>query len=145
MTLDVPITVEGKVLGDPTTEVDMNGYRLVHFGLLIEPRPKDGPVDLTAFFQTEIPDVVTKSELAVNVRRSLRAGDLVLVSGLLRVSRWTDWMTGHERSHLELAASDVAPSLRFRPAYIGRRHYPVDRSADVATVQPRPTGSGLAR
>lgn len=29
MTLEVPITVEGKMLGDPTTEIDMNCYRLV--------------------------------------------------------------------------------------------------------------------
>lgn len=113
--------------------------------MLIEPRPTDRPIDLTGLFQTEIPDVVTKGELAVNVRRSLHAGDLILVSGTLRISQWTDRETGHERSYLELAPPTSRHRCDSDRRTSGAQKHPVDRSINAARIPPRATGPGVGR
>lgn len=112
------ITLTGNITRDPELKFTASGQGRTVLTIATNRRffPKGAaePTEVTAFFT-----VVAWSQLAEHVCESLRKGDRVTVSGRLDQRTWTD-ENGQPHSAFEVAADDVAASVRFRTVNIDR-------------------------
>lgn len=132
--MDTAITLSGLLGADPELATTSTGRPKARFRVAVTRREvRDGQwrdVD-TTWMQVE-----AWNQLAQNVAASLRRGDPVVVSGVLRTSRWTDERgTRHDRLHV--TAQHVGHDLAFGVSTFSRASGPGRGGGDPA---PAPEG-----
>ncbi len=120
------ITVVGSLAADPTLK-SVNGDQVAEFRLGCTARRKEGETWVDA--HTNWYGVEAWGGFADHVRASLRKGDLVIVSGKLRIDQWE---SGDKRgTSVRIRAEHVGHSLRVGPTTRARRGGPVEASGDA--------------
>jgi single-strand DNA-binding protein len=126
--MDNTVTVAGNVTRDPELKFTPSGQAHCSFGLAVNRRWQNKQTqeweEATSFF-----DVVCWRELSENVAQSVSKGTRVLVTGRLDQRSWEN-DDGDKRSKVEIAADEVAPSLRWATADVKRTEHrtPDDRT-----------------
>lgn len=102
------ITVVGRLAGDPALK-SVNGDRVAEFRVACSVRRKEGDAWIDA--HTNWFGVEAWGAFADHVVASLRQGDLVIVTGKLRIEQWE---SGEKRgTSVKIRAEHVGHSLRF--------------------------------
>src|SRR3982751_6118494 len=111
---ETQITMTGNLTDDPELRFLENGTGLVKFTVASTPRTLDRPSgqwkDGDPLFLT----CTAWRDLAEHIAESLSKGTRVIVSGRLRLSRWTT-DEGEKRSAYGLCRSRAGPSRRSPP------------------------------
>lgn len=107
------VILVGNLTRDPEVRFQLAGRAKLVVGLAVDRRWQDPD---TAQWQetTSFLDVVCWGDLAVNVSRSAKRGNRVVVTGRIDQRTWK--AKGVARSKIEIVADDVALSLRWVPA-----------------------------
>jgi single-strand DNA-binding protein len=126
------VTVVGNLTRDGELRFTSGGQAVTTLGVAVNRRWQNRETneweESVSFF-----DVVCWGQLAENVAQSLTKGDRVVVTGRLEQRSWeTDG--AERRSKIEIAADEVAPSLRWATAMVTR--------AERREGQPASRGSG---
>lgn len=112
---ETPITVVGNLTADPELRFTPNGAAVANFTVASTPRTYDKQsqqwVDGDALFLR----CNIWREPAENVAESLKKGDRVMVTGVLK-QRSFENREGEKRSVIEVDAEEVGPSLKFATA-----------------------------
>lgn len=116
---ETPITVVGNLTADPELRFTPNGAAVANFTVASTPRTYDKQsqqwVDGDALFLR----CNIWREPAENVAESLKKGDRVMVTGVLK-QRSFENREGEKRSVIEVDAEEVGPSLKFATARVSR-------------------------
>ena len=107
---EVILTVTGNVVTDPVYRTTKTGEAFVSFRVAVNERrrtPDGGWVDGEATYFS----VTAFRVLASNVYRSVSRGQLVTVTGRLRISRYEH--EGQIRTSVQIDAHDIAASMKF--------------------------------
>lgn len=116
---DTPITVVGNLVADVELRYTPNGAAVANGRVASTPRRYDKQsgqyVDGDALFLT----FNIWRQAAENVANSLRKGDRVVVTGVLR-QRSFDTREGEKRTVFEVEADEVAPSLKYATASVSK-------------------------
>jgi len=113
--MSIPLTVIGNVTADPELRTTSTGKQVCNFSVASTERVKvngewtDGE---TSFFRVSVWD-----QYAANVAASVKKGTRVLVTGRLTVGSYKT-AEGAWRTSLDLAADEVAPTLRYSTAQL---------------------------
>jgi single-strand DNA-binding protein len=108
------VTIVGNLTADPELRFTSGGHPVASIDVAVSKRVKDNNEwkdELQGFFR-----VTCWRDLAENCAESLTKGMRVVVVGSLKESRWEK--DGQKHSRVEIAADEVAPSLRFASAQI---------------------------
>ena len=145
---DNTVTVVGNVTRDPELRFIASGQANCNFGIAVNRRWQNRQTqeweEQVSFF-----NVVCWREMAENVAESITKGMRVVVTGRLDQRSWeTD--QGEKRSVVEIAADEIAPSLRWATAQVTRneRRSPGEaapraaRSAQSSAPPPADPGYG---
>lgn len=132
---DNTITLVGNVTRDPEVKYTTGGAAKAVFGMAVNRRfQRNGEwEEQVSFF-----NVVAWRELAENIGASITKGARVVVNGRLEQRSW-DTDDGEKRSIIEVAADEVAPSLRWATATVVR-----NPKSGGGPVTPRPTQAPVA-
>ena len=103
--------ISGNLVRDPELRSTGSGQSVANFSVADNRRWRDQGTQEWQETTTYV-DVVAWGTLGEHVARSLHKGDRVTVTGRLDQRSWENG-EGERRSKLELAASDVAASLRW--------------------------------
>jgi single-strand DNA-binding protein len=133
--LEPLITVVGNVGAPPRTRVVASGAVVTDFRIASTPRRVDRSTGAWADGETIWFGVTCWRVLAENVAASLRTGDRVVVTGLLRAHTWKTEQ-GEERSGLEVNAQTVGFDLS-RGKALQERNVPLTVTSDPGD---RPAG-----
>lgn len=130
------ITVVGNVTAEPELKhVGKDAIPVVNFSIARSYSVGGDPENRT----TEFYNVVVWREMAEHFAASVRKGDRVLVSGMLKHRTWTA-ADGTNRQTVEIVADEVAPSLRFAVATLmvtaGKRAGEIREPAHVGIQAP---------
>src|SRR4029078_11188682 len=113
---DSTVTIVGNVTRDPEIRYTGGGAAKASFSVAVsrrwQNRQKSEWEEQTSFL-----NVVCWREMAENVAESIGKGTRVVVTGRLE-QRSRETPTSAERSVVEIAADEIAPSLRFATAAI---------------------------
>ena len=108
---DNTVTLVGNVTRDPEMRYTAGGAANATFGLAVNRRWQNRTTqeweERTSFF-----NVVCWREMAENVCESIGKGARVVVTGRLEQRSW-ETENGDKRSVVEIAADEIAPSLRW--------------------------------
>ena len=137
--LEPLITVVGNVGAPPRTRVLASGAVVTDFRIASTPRRVDKSTGAWADGETIWFGVTCWRVLAENVAASLRTGDRVVVTGLLRAHTWKTEQ-GEERSGLEVDAQTVGFDLS-RGRALQERSVPLTVTTDAGQ---RPAGPDVA-
>jgi len=149
MAVQVPITVEGNLTGDPELGETEAGKPFARFSVAVNDRRYDE--EAKQWENTGDPvfhRATVFGRQAENVAASLRKGDTVIVSGALQFQSWED-VEGNKHTGTQILAHQVGPSLRFNQATLHRTGPKVD-GPDASATGPlitagAPTVGGLER
>src|SRR5690242_14366031 len=115
---DSTVTIVGNVTRDPEIRYTAGGAAKASFSVAVSRRWQNRQTseweEQTSFF-----NVVCWREMAENVAESVGKGTRVVVTGRLEQRSW-ETENGEKRSVVEIAADEVAPSLRWATATITR-------------------------
>jgi single-strand DNA-binding protein len=115
---DNTVTIVGNVTRDPEVRYTAGGQANATFGVAVNRRWMNRQTndweERTSFF-----NVVCWREMAENVAESIGKGTRVVVTGRLEQRSW-ETEQGEKRSVIEIAADEVAPSLRWATATVNR-------------------------
>src|SRR5262249_13993879 len=115
---ETTMTMVGNLTDVPDLRYTPSGTAMARFTVASTPRVFDRQTneykDGEALFMT----CTAWRELAEHATESLRKGARVIVTGRLRLSRWTDPTTNDPRSAYGLEVDEVGPSLRFATAQV---------------------------
>lgn len=108
---EVIVTISGNVVTDPIYRVTSNGDAFVTFRVAVNERKRsaDGtwiPGESQYF------SVTAFRLLASNAAQSLKRGQLVSVTGRLRITRYED-KEKNQRTSVQIEAHDIAASMKF--------------------------------
>jgi single-strand DNA-binding protein len=134
--LEPLITVVGNVGAPPRTRVVASGAVVTDFRIASTPRRVDKSTGAWADGETIWFGVTCWRVLAENVAASLRTGDRVVVTGLLRAHTWKTEQ-GEERSGLEVDAQTVGFDLS-RGRALQERSVPLTVTSDPGQRPARP-------
>lgn len=105
--------ITGNVTKDPEIRYLSDGTAMTTFAVAVHRRWQERDsqewCESTSFF-----DVACWRDLAEHVAMSLTKGDRVIIVGYFEQRSWTS-SDGKARTRMELVATDLGPSLRFRP------------------------------
>jgi single-strand DNA-binding protein len=107
---DTHVTISGNLTDDPELKYTPNGAPVANFRVAVTARVRDGETwrdGDTSYFR-----VNCWRQLAEHVTDSLSKGDRAVILGRLRSRSW-ETPEGDRRSVVEVAADEVAPSLRW--------------------------------
>lgn len=119
---EIHVQTTGHLTSDPDTSFTPSGHQVTKFRVAVTPRKRDAAGTWTDG-ETTFLGCEAWRDLAEHVAESLKRGDQVFVSGLLRTQRWKDGQ-GNDRERLFLLVDEVGPSLRYataRPVKVDRR------------------------
>lgn len=108
---EVILTVHGNVVSDPIYRTTSNGDAFVTFRLAVNER-KRTPDGSWVPGESQYFSVTAFRLLASNVNASITRGQLVSVTGRLRLHRYTD-KDGNARTSVQIEAHDIAASMKF--------------------------------
>jgi single-strand DNA-binding protein len=115
---DNTVTIVGNVTRDPEVRYTAGGQANATFGVAVNRRWMNRQTndweERTSFF-----NVVCWREMAENVAESIGKGTRVVVTGRLEQRSW-ETEQGEKRTVVEIAADEVAPSLRWATATVNR-------------------------
>lgn len=105
------VAFEGTIMDEPILRVTPTGISQATFKVQTSDRKKDESGKWVKVDQTYFTVTCWRS-LAEHVAESLSGGDLVVITGRLKHSSWTD-RDGNKRTTTEVEADNVGLSLRF--------------------------------
>jgi single-strand DNA-binding protein len=115
---DNTVTIVGNVTRDPEVRYTAGGQANATFGVAVNRRWMNRQTndweERTSFF-----NVVCWREMAENVAESIGKGTRVVVTGRLEQRSW-ETEQGEKRTVVEIAADEVAPSLRWATATVNK-------------------------
>ncbi len=114
--------ISGNLVRDPELRSTGSGQPVANFSVADNRRWRDQGTQEWQETTTFV-DVVAWGTLGEHVARSLHKGDRVTVTGRLDQRSW-ETGGGERRSKLELAASDVAASLRWATVAVAKLDKP---------------------
>ena len=116
---ETPVTIVGNLVADVELRYAPNGTAVANGRVATNPRRYDSQsgqwVDGEPLFLT----FNVWRQAAENVANSLRKGDRVVVTGVLK-QRTFDTREGEKRTVFEIEADEVAPSLKFATASVDK-------------------------
>lgn len=112
---DVIVTVVGNITGDPELRFTQSGAAVANLTVVKNNRVKQG--DQWADGPPDFYRVNCWRQLAENAAESLRKGDRVIVTGVLK-SRAFETQQGEKRTSWEITADAVGPDLRWATAQV---------------------------
>lgn len=114
--VDNNVTLVGNVTRDPETRFLPSGQSVTTFGLAVNRRWQNKQTqeweEQVSFF-----DIKAWANLGENVTESITRGTRVVVTGRLEQRSW-ETEAGEKKSRIEVAADEVAPSLRWATAQV---------------------------
>lgn len=128
--MSAPITLTGRMAGDPELKFTQNGKPLVRFTVVTSRRRKNG--DQWEDFDTTFWTCTAWDQLAEQITEHLTKGAAVVVSGHAFQSSWEK--DGEKHSRIEVRVDAAGPNLRWPPKQ-------ADRSRP-ATPQDDPWANG---
>jgi single-strand DNA-binding protein len=135
-----PVTVIGNLTADPELRHTDAGVPVASFTVASTPRVMNRQTGKWEDGASLFLRVSAWRELATNAVETLAKGMRVSVSGVLVQSTWKDKDTGQSRSRHEVAAEDVAVSLRFATAKVTK----ASRNGGPPPAEPWRAGPGAA-
>lgn len=150
MATKIPVTIEGKLTGDPEYGASESGNEYARFTVAVNDRRLNETTGRWEDAGTVFHRVVVFDKQAAHVGRSLQKGDNVLVNGDLRFGTYTDKETGLTRETRDIVADNVGASLKFVDVGVDRAPKANGPAARVGAPGPEAapvveTGAGLAR
>lgn len=130
-------TVIGNLTADPELRFIQNGKAVSNFTVASTPRSynrdRNEWVDGDALFMR----CSVWGAVAENVAESLKRGDRVVVTGLLKQKNWEK--DGQKRSSVELEVDEVGPSLKWATARVTRTTSGSSNSGGSSTRSSAPS------
>jgi len=134
---DNQITVVGNITRDPELKFLTSGNAAMKFSIAVSRRWQNRQTqeweEKTSYF-----DVQAYGSLAENCANSLQKGTRVVVTGRMEQRTW-ETESGDKRSAYEIAADEIAPSLKWATAVVTRT--PRDEGSGFSAPADRPAPS----
>jgi single-strand DNA-binding protein len=136
--MSTPVNLRGRLTRDPELRYSAAGKAVAKFSVVTSRRYKDDSgnwVDKDTTFW----DCVAFGQLAENIAESLPKGTAVILAGNAAQEEWTT-KEGDKRRSIKVMVDDVAPSLRWASAKVGKS----ERTAPAAPAADDPWAGGSA-
>jgi single-strand DNA-binding protein len=117
--MSTAVTLTGRLTRDPELKFSAAGKAVTRFSVVTSRRVKDSKTDEWGDADTTFWECVAFGDLAANAADSLEKGTAVIVTGHASQEEWTT-KEGEKRRSLKVIAEDIAPSLRWASAKVGK-------------------------
>jgi single-strand DNA-binding protein len=121
-------TITGKLVRNPFLKFTSSGQPIADFSIATRRRWRDSATQEWQESTTYV-EVTAWGDLARNAAESLREGHRITVNGRLEQRGW-ETQGGEKRSQLEIAAHDIAASMRFATMVITKAEQQDDQGED---------------
>ncbi|MEV4415073.1 single-stranded DNA-binding protein [Catellatospora sp. NPDC049609] len=144
MANETTLTLVGNLTADPELRYTPAGAALCKFSVASTPRMYDKATNQWKDGDPLFMNCSAWRDLAENIAESLVRGSRVVVTGRLKLNRWTT-PEGENRQAMQLDVEDIGASLRYATAQVkkmSRTNSGAGGSVPAAAGEPDPWASG---
>lgn len=138
------LTVEGNLAGDPELKVTPSGQSVVNFTVAQTPRNFDKQTNQWVEGETIWQRCTAWRQFAENIAQSLKKGDRVIFTGILKANSYEK--DGQKHTNLDLDVRSGGPDLNWATAAVtknSRDNAPAPAAAPAAAQPVEPTGATI--
>lgn len=131
---DSTVTIAGNLVDDPELRFTPSGIATIRLRVAVNRRWKTRDGDWNE--ETSYFTATAWRDQAENAAETLQKGHRVVITGRLEQRTW-ETNNGDKRSVIEIAADEIAPSLKWATATIHKTTHGDNYGAPAPTPQPR--------